>query len=63
MLKGTYCAKATPNSGKIKPVVLAVVEQHFSEGISYPVSWLVTYRSVSRKTKFLKLCSYLMKAI
>ena len=26
MLKGTYWAKATPNSGKIKPVVLVVVE-------------------------------------
>ena len=43
--KGTSRAKATSNSEKIKPVALAIIELHLSEGISQSV----TYSAVSRK--------------
>jgi len=33
MVKGTSRAKATLNSGKIKPIALAIVELRESEGI------------------------------
>jgi len=38
MAKGTSRAKATSNSEKIKPVALAIVELHESEGIRQLVS-------------------------
>jgi len=34
MAKGTSLAEATLNSKKIKPIALAIVELHGSEGIS-----------------------------
>jgi len=34
MPKGTFWAEATWNSEKINPVALAVIELHWSEGIS-----------------------------
>ena len=37
MPKGTCRAEATPNSRKINPVALAVIELHLSEGISKSV--------------------------
>ena len=42
--KGTSRDKAMSNSEKIKPVALAVIELHLSEGISQSVT-----QSVSRK--------------
>ena len=38
MPKGTSQAEATPNSEKIKPVALAIIEPRLSEGISQSVS-------------------------
>ena len=38
MPKGTCQAEATLNSEKIKPVAVAIIELHLSEGISYLVS-------------------------
>ena len=38
MPKGTSRAEAMSNSEKIKPVALAVIELHLSEGISQSVS-------------------------
>jgi len=38
MAKGTSRAEATSNSEKIKPVALAIVELHESEGIRQAVS-------------------------
>ena len=38
MPKGTIRAKVTSNSEKIKPVALAVIELHLSEGIRQSVS-------------------------
>ena len=43
MPKGTCRAKATSNSEKIKPVVLAVIKLRLSEGISQSVSQSVSY--------------------
>jgi len=37
MLKGTFQAEATLSSDKIKPITLAIIELHLSEGISYSV--------------------------
>ena len=39
--KGTCPAEAMPNGTKIKPITLAVIKLHLSEGISQPVSQLV----------------------
>ena len=41
MPKGTCQAETTSNSEKIKPVALAVIELHLSEGISQLLSQLV----------------------
>ena len=38
MSKGTSQAEVTSNSEKIKPIALAVIELHLSEGISQSVS-------------------------
>jgi len=38
MEKGTSQAEAMPNSEKIMPVALAIVELHKSEGISQAIS-------------------------
>ena len=38
MPKGTRRAETTPNSEKINPVALAIIELCFSEGISQAVS-------------------------
>ena len=38
MPKGTSRAEATSNSEKIKPVALAIIEFHLSEGIRQSVS-------------------------
>ena len=38
MPKGTRRAEATSNSEKIKPVALAVIELHLSEGITQSVT-------------------------
>ena len=38
MPKGTCQAEATSNSEKIKPVALAVIELHLSEGINQSVT-------------------------
>ena len=48
MPKGTCRAESMSNSEKIKPVALAVIELHLSEGISQLLTYLLTY-SVSRK--------------
>ena len=48
MPKGTCRAEAMPNSKKIKPVALAIIELRLSEGISQLLSQSVSY-SVSRK--------------
>jgi len=42
MAKGTSWAEAMPNSEKIKPIVLAIVELHEFEGISQSGSQLVS---------------------
>jgi len=42
MAKGTFQAKAMLNSESIKPVTLAIVELHKSEGIRQGSSWLVS---------------------
>jgi len=42
MAKGTSQAEVTSNSEKIKPVALAIVELHESEGIRQAVSQLVS---------------------
>jgi len=48
MAKGTSWAEATLNSEKIKPVALAIVELHESEGIRQLVS-----QSVENSVNFL----------
>ena len=58
MPKGTSWAKVTLNSEKIKPIVLAVIELHLTEGISQSVR---QSQSVYRKFRK-KFCSNLMKA-
>ena len=58
MPKGTCQAKATSNSEKIKPVALAVIELHLSEGIRQSVSQL----KILLNKFFLKFCSNLLKA-
>ena len=50
MPKGTFRAEATLNSVKIKPVALAVIELHLSEGINQSVTY-----SVSRKFRQIKI--------
>jgi len=42
MAKGTFRAEVTWKSEKIKPVALAIVELHESEGISQEVSQSVS---------------------
>jgi len=42
MQKGTSRAEAMSNGEKIKPVALAVIELHWSEGIRQVVSQLVS---------------------
>ena len=46
MPKGTCLAEAASNSETIKPVTLAIIELHLSEGISQPVTQSVS-QSVS----------------
>ena len=41
MPKGTSQAEATSDSEKIKPVALAIIKLHLSEGISQSVSRLL----------------------
>jgi len=68
MPKGTSRAEAISNSEKIKPVVLAVIELHLSEGISQSVSQSVSLsvcQSVSQsicQLLFLKFHSKFLKA-
>ena len=50
MLNGTSLAEAMLNSEKIKPVVLAVIELHLSEGIGQSVIQAVS-QSVCKKKK------------
>ena len=52
MPKGTCWAKAMSNSEKIKPVALAVIELHLSEGISQLLSQSV---AKSVESNFLKI--------
>ena len=40
--QGTSWAEATSNSEKIKPVALAIIKLHFSEGISELLSYSVS---------------------
>ena len=42
MPKGTCRAEATSNSERIKPVALAVIELHLSEGISQLFTYLLS---------------------
>ena len=42
MPKGTCLAEATPNSEKIKPVALAIIELRLSEGISQLLGQLLS---------------------
>ena len=57
MPKGTSQAEATSKSEKIKPVGLAVIELHLSEGISQSLENSVEYIYI-----YLKFCSNLLKA-
>ena len=55
MPKGTCRAKATLNSEKIKPVALAVIKLHLSEGISQLLSQLLSQlpsQSVENSVKY-----------
>ena len=55
MPKGTSRAKATSNSEKIKPVALAVIKLHLSEGICQLLSQLLSQsvtQSVENSVKF-----------
>ena len=61
MPKGTCWAKATSNSEKIKPVALAVIELHLSEGISQPVTQSVE-NSIEYIIYIFKFRSNLLKA-
>ena len=42
LAKDTFRDEVTLNSEEIKPVALAIIELHLSEGISQPVSQLVS---------------------
>ena len=46
MPKGTSRTEVTSNSEKIKPIALAVIELHLSEGISYSVSQLLSQQKI-----------------
>ena len=50
MPKGTCRAEATSNSEKSKPVALAVIKLHLSEGISQLLTYLLT-QSVENSIK------------
>ena len=45
--KGTSRDKTTQSSEEIKPVALSIVELRLAEGISWLVSWLVSYSETS----------------
>jgi len=55
MPKSTSQAEATSNSEKIKPVVLAVIKLHLSQGISQLISQ-------SAENNFFKYCGNFLKA-
>ena len=61
MPKSTSQAEAMSNSEKIKPVALAVIELHLSEGISQSVSYSDSQKKIPLKTLFLKFRSNVLK--
>ena len=62
MPKGTCRAEATSNSEKIKPVALAVIELHLSEGISQLLTYLLSQLKILSNKKKFKFRSDLLKA-
>ena len=62
MPKGTCRAEVTPNSEKIKPIALAVIELRLSEDISQLLTYLLSQYKIPLNELFLKFHSNLLKA-